>query len=143
MKVSWKILRAVLFWPVFLPALLLGEAAYWLGRGLFAFERLMVRVRDNANDRYDRMTLLPTHHLKARYGLDEKPPGWNDAVLGYFHNGPEARHITSEFADAFHRRAKKPPPRLWPPPRNGRRSRDVAPLERLACAFDMAAPRQS
>lgn len=41
-----------------------------------------------------------------RYGLTEKPEGWNDAVLGFFHSGPEGRIPTPEFADAFAERAR-------------------------------------
>ena len=52
------------------------------------------------------------HYLRERYGLDEKPEGWNDAVLGHFHNGPELRQPGSEFHEAFQERAKVPPP-LW------------------------------
>lgn len=66
------------------------------------------------------------HYLLERYDMAEKPPGWNDAVLGYFHNGPEARHVTASFVEAFHQ------PRGLPVrPRDGRRAADVSPLEEI------------
>lgn len=44
----------------------------------------------------------PRNYLKERYGMDEKPEGWNDAVLGYFHSGPELRDSDDEeFSRAF------------------------------------------
>lgn len=57
------------------------------------------------------------HYLEERYGLTEKPEGWNDAVLGYFHAGPERREQNDEFLAAFSKRAKVPPPKAltpWP-----------------------------
>lgn len=31
------------------------------------------------------------HYLRERYGMDEKPAGWNRAVLGWFFRGPDRR----------------------------------------------------
>lgn len=56
------------------------------------------------------------HYLRDRYDMAEKPAGWNDAVLGYFHNGPEARQVVGAFSDAFHERAQVPPPSPWSQP---------------------------
>lgn len=41
----------------------------------------------------------------------EKQPGWNRAVLGYFHRGSELRTRDEEFKKAFAMRAQVPPPR--------------------------------
>lgn len=61
------------------------------------------------------------HYLKDRYGIEEKPEGWNDAVLGHFHGGPERREPSNDFLAAFHERAKVPPPKaLTPWPKKGR-----------------------
>ena len=45
------------------------------------------------------------HYLYERYGIEEKPEGWNKAVLGHFHAGPELRDKTPEFRGAFYERA--------------------------------------
>lgn len=55
------------------------------------------------------------HYLKPRYGMDEKPAGWNRAVLGWFMRGPELRQPTDDFRDAFHKGAQQPPPRAIVP----------------------------
>jgi len=47
------------------------------------------------------------HYLLERYGMAEKPPGWNKAVLGYFLRGPELRRPTPEFRGAFAERAAR------------------------------------
>lgn len=47
------------------------------------------------------------HYLKERYGIEEKPEGWNDAVLHHFHEGPELREPTPEFRGAFFERASQ------------------------------------
>lgn len=49
----------------------------------------------------------PGHYLEERYGMAEKPDGWNAAVLGYFHRGPELRRPTPEFRGAFAERAAR------------------------------------
>lgn len=51
----------------------------------------------------------PGHYLEERYGMIEKPEGWNDAVLHHFHEGPELRDPSPEYFDAFHDRAKSEP----------------------------------
>ena len=91
-------------------AWVLGDLAERLGS--FAQHRI-----GNAIDRYQRMR-PKDHYLPERYAMNEKPPGWNDAVLGYFHRGPEGRCTRGAFADAFHERAAAAPT-LWPsgPPR--------------------------
>lgn len=45
------------------------------------------------------------HYLLERYGMVEKPAGWNDAVLGYFLTGDEARDKERGFSEAFRSRA--------------------------------------
>jgi hypothetical protein len=52
-------------------------------------------------------TRRPGHYLGERYGLDEKPEGWNDAVLGHFHRGPERRQPSDEFRGAFRLRVEE------------------------------------
>lgn len=49
----------------------------------------------------------PDHHLKERYGLEEKPPQWNRDVLGWFFRGPERRRTSEEFKSAFAERARQ------------------------------------
>ena len=39
----------------------------------------------------------------------EKEPGWNKAVLHWFHNGPENRPQSDEFDNAFEARSQVPP----------------------------------
>jgi hypothetical protein len=55
------------------------------------------------------------HYLFERYGMAEKPAGWNQAVLGWFFGGPERRQPSEDFSSAFHRRAQVPPPRSLKP----------------------------
>jgi len=47
----------------------------------------------------------PGHYLRERYGLDEKPDGWNESVLHHFYTGPELRQPTPAFRGAFIERA--------------------------------------
>lgn len=50
------------------------------------------------------------HWLRERYGLDEKPPGWNKDVLHHFHAGPELRDKERDgFADAFREKISAEP----------------------------------
>lgn len=44
----------------------------------------------------------------------EKPDGYNDAVIGWFHHGPELRQRDEEFHRGFAIRAAVPPPRKNP-----------------------------
>jgi hypothetical protein len=48
------------------------------------------------------------HRLFERYGLLRKPAGWNRAVLGYFHRGPELREPGGDYRAAFRERANRP-----------------------------------
>lgn len=47
----------------------------------------------------------PPNYLAERYGLDEKPEGWNEAVLAHFHGSPDNHVRTPEFSHAFKERA--------------------------------------
>jgi hypothetical protein len=47
------------------------------------------------------------HYLAERYGMEEKPEGWNRDVLGWFFRGPERREKTPEFSSAFAERARE------------------------------------
>lgn len=47
----------------------------------------------------------PGHYLAERYGIAEKPTGWNEAVKGFFFRGPERREPSDDFRSAFHERA--------------------------------------
>lgn len=40
----------------------------------------------------------------------DKEPGWNKAVLGWFHRGPELREPDQDFKDGFAARSQVPPP---------------------------------
>lgn len=64
------------------------------------------------------------HYLRERYDMAEKPAGWNDAVLGYFYSGPEARQVMGSFSAAFHERSQVPPP-LWSENPRARRRVDL------------------
>lgn len=130
------VLAAAVFWPIYWLMHGLRVAARWTGeRVLPAIDRAMHHVEGFACDRiedgqdlYHRINPVD-HYLNERYGLEEKPPGWNEAVLGHFHNGPECRHVTSAFSEAFHRRAQNPPkrkPSPWPMGLPVRRVNDVA-----------------
>ncbi len=55
------------------------------------------------------------HYLLERYGIEEKPEGWNDAVLGHFHRGPELREPGEEYHRAFAERTKMPLPGAFIP----------------------------
>lgn len=57
-----------------------------------------------------RRTERPDHYLRERYGIEEKPEGWNDAVLGYFHSGPELREKGEDYRAAFAARAARHSP---------------------------------
>lgn len=50
-------------------------------------------------------------HPKIPLDPRAKEPGYNDAVIGWFHNGPELREPGEDFAKGFASRAIVPPPR--------------------------------
>ena len=58
---------------------------------------------------FERRRRVPT----AKIAIDprDKPDGYNDAVIGWFHNGPELREPGEDFAKGFASRAIVPPPR--------------------------------
>lgn len=64
------------------------------------------------NDRYHRMQ--PPLLAHERFGYEERPEGWNDGVLHYFHALPGRPAVTDDFSEAFQRRAKVPPPSAFP-----------------------------
>lgn len=52
------------------------------------FDGAYIRER---TERFEAVDRAEGHYLAERYGLDEKPEGWNDAVLGWFFRGPDRR----------------------------------------------------
>lgn len=69
--------------------------------------RLFRKVRNRVLDRF-RKVPPEGHYLMERYGMAEKPPGWNRAVLSWFQCGPERRQPNEDFRRAFKERAKEP-----------------------------------
>ncbi len=49
-------------------------------------------------------------HPLLTFDPHEKEPGYNRAVLGWFHEGPELRQPNDDFSRAFAARALVPPP---------------------------------
>lgn len=51
----------------------------------------------------------PSHFLRERYGMKDKPTGWNRAVLGWFFRGPERRQPGSAYIEGVKASMAKPP----------------------------------
>jgi hypothetical protein len=88
-----------------------GRKGSWKGGTIGASIRM--RPSDGPDDAFQRycyesrLTFVREPHLFERYGLAEKPEGWNNAVLGWFHRGPELREPGDEYRTAFQERTRQ------------------------------------